>query len=229
MNTSELGAYMRVLIDDPGVRAFPYETQAIFVQQAYEQFRRMLPEESLEISYTPATLTGTFTVDLNNILFGQTPTQTRAMRLTRVLQVDPTTGRLMTVLIPAASFEHLGQVSGVGPAIAQGVFGGARFWLDGTTLRFSLMITGTIQIWYVPVQNIPWTAAIVPGANQYIDDHTAWHDIIALLAAQQYAIKEGQPNPVLNAQLQRRIDEMTAFFSESRSGKASRWVADERW
>lgn len=229
MNTSQVGAYMRVLIDDPGLVAFPYSTQAVFVEQAYEQFRRLLPEESIETSYQSATLNGVFSLNLDNVLFGSAPTQTRAMRITRVQKVDPVTGALLVVLVPASSFENLGQISAIGPAVAQNVYGGGRYWLDGRVLRFNLAMTGAVQIWYIPVQSVNWTAAIVPNANQFIDDHSAWHDIIALLAAQQYYIKEGKPNDVLDRQLARRTQEMQAFFAESRTGKASRWVADDRW
>ena len=217
---------MRVLIDDPGTVAFPYATQAIFVEQAYEQFRRLLPEESIEVSYQSATLTGTFALSLDNVLFGSAPTQTRAMRLTRVMKVDPVTGAMLMTLVPAASFEQLGQLSSIGPVPSQNVYGGGRYWLDGRTLRFNLAMTGTVQIWYIPVQSLNWTAAIVPNANQFIDDHSAWHDIIALMAAQQYYIKEGKPNEVLDRQMMQRVQEMQRFFAESRTGKASRYVGD---
>lgn len=228
MNALQVAQYMRRLVDDPGIVGFPASLQATMLELAYEEFRQYAPQEVWEVSYTPATLTGAFQLDLNNILFGAAPTQTRAMRLTRVQRIDPTTGQLLNVMLPATSFETLGQIGGVTAGISN-IFGNAKWWLDGRVLRFNLALTGTIQIWYLPVQTVNWLAAIQPGANVFLDDLPQWHDIIALLAAQQYYIKEGQANPKCDQQLARRLAKMEQFYSETRSGQGSRYVQEKDW
>jgi len=147
----------------------------------------------------------------------------RAQRLTRVVQVDAS-GQLLSVLQPTNSFESLGQSSW-----NYGTNSACRWWLDGKTLRFNTPFTGTVQIWYVPQPSIKWASAIVAPADVYVDDLSQYHDIIALLAAQQYAIKEGQSNNKLDQQLRNRVAKMEEFFAKSRSGQSSRWVQEERW
>lgn len=228
MNAFAIAQYMRRLVDDPGVVSFPLSLQASMLEIAYEEFRQYAPQELWEIRYSTA-VTNVFQIDLNNILFGSAPTNTRAMRLTRVQRVDPSTGQLLTVFSPASSFETLGQVSAAGPAITNSLYLNAKWWLDGQILRFNIPVTGTIEIWYLPVQTINWQAAIQPGANTFVDDLPQWHDIIALLAAQQYYIKEGQGNRKCDEQLSRRLAKMEQFFAETRSGQGSRYVVDEAW
>lgn len=153
----------------------------------------------------------------------------RGQRICRIEQIDPASGKLLTVYTPAPTFETLGQVSNLGPSIANSITHGTRYYLQGTLVYFNVMVTGTLRIWYKPQQSIKWAQAIQPGADVYVDDQTQWHDVIALLAAQAYAIKEGQANAKLDQQLQRKISRMEDFYAQSRTGQASRWVQDERW
>ncbi len=285
MNTSQLAAYMRRIIDDPGVVGFPYSLQGTFLEIAYYEWRAYCPEEMFEVEFQPPLLAGAFQLDLENVIFGDAanlwvavtayvlgdhvrtaagnvyecttagtsgavnPVGTgsaiadgtviwafigtnglvRAQRFTRVISVDATTGNLLTVFQPASSFENLGQISGSGPALASNKTYSARWWLDGYVLRFNVPVTGTIKIWYMPDQEINWAAAVQPGANQFIKGPAQFHDIIALLASQQYKIKEGRANPALDDQLARKLAMMERFFAQTRSGRGSRYVQDERW
>lgn len=170
--------------------------------------------------------TGTATAILDGtVTWRFTPQSTR---LTRVIQVD-TTGALLTVFVPAASFETLGQSPASGPGQLSNIYGGTRWWLDGRILRFSRPISGNVQIWYVPLNEIDWTRAITPGAVVWVSDLIQFHDIIALLAAQAYMIKEGDVSKPLQLALQRRLDALEEYFAKSRSGEASRWISDARW
>ena len=145
----------------------------------------------------------------------------QAQKLTRIIQVDATTGQTLAIFEAATSFETLGNSGWNSSGVR------TRWWLDGTTVRFSSAMTGTFQLWYRPQQSIKWASAIIPGADVYVDDLSQYHDIIGLLAAKQYYIKEGQGNRQLDEQLARRLKKMEEFFAESRSGQASRWVSDD--
>jgi hypothetical protein len=150
----------------------------------------------------------------------------QAKRITRLMLVD-SNGGLLSLLPPASSFENLGVVPLASQAVA--TYYGARWWLDGTNLRFSSPISGILQVWYQPLQAINWPAAIIPGSTEEIDGLPQFHDLIALLAAQQYQIMQGRMNPALQSQLDRKLSQMQMFFAETRSGQASRWVSEERW
>lgn len=129
---------------------------------------------------------------------------------------------------PATSWETLGQIPNASAAMLSNyAWTGQRYWLDGKMLRFSVPVSGQIQIWYVPTQTVNWLSAISSTTPVFVDNLTQFHDIIALLAAEQYYIQQAQPNTSLEMQLRRRMDKMMEFFAQSRTGKASRYVNEE--
>ena len=285
MNAAQVATRFLNLVDDPGVvnRAPAYV--ASLLETAFEELHTYYPTEFLEVSHTPPSLAGVFSIDLNGVLFGPQaaawtiltayavgatvqnggnvyratiagtsagaggPTGTgsaivdgtvtwafvgiaatvRAQRPTRVMQVDPTTGALLNVFEPASSFENLGQIAGVGSTLASNAIYGSRWFLDGRVMRFSRQITGTLQIWYTPMQSVVWLSAMQPGANVYLDDLAQFHDIIALFAAREYCIKTGKRNAPLEQQIANRVEKLELFFAQTRSGKGSQYVTDERW
>ena len=233
MNTTDLGVYVRKLLQDPDSFFLSDAYLASMLALAYEQFRDMAPDEYFEVSYTPATLTGVFALDLTAILF---PTQAvpvlpggvlPAKRFTRVMQIDPSTGQLLNLFEASPSYEQLGVVAGYGYTPGNSTanqFLAGRWYLDGNVLRFNRPVSGTVQIWYSPQSLIYWTSAIAPNANLFIDNLSQFHDIIALLAARQYAMPNGQLSPAIMTNLQMRKNEMISYFSRSRSGKASKYI-----
>lgn len=232
MNAAAIAQYMRRLIDDPGVVRLPYSLQATMLEIAYEEFRNLAPWEVWERHYDPPLMTGQYNIDLDGILFytdaGVPPVEALASRLTRVVLVDYVTGGILGTFQPATSWETLGQIPNASAAMLSNyAWTGQRYWLDGKILRFSVPVSGQVQIWYLPTETVNWQAAIAPGANVFVDNLTQFHDIIALLAAEQYYIQQAQPNQMLELQLRRRTDKMMEFFAQARSGKASRYVNEE--
>lgn len=216
MNTTELVDYLRVTLLDDQDAIFATDANInTWLKLAYADFRRRIEKvapEVYEISYTPPTLTGVFDLPLAGVLFGATPSQRRCQRMTRVEVIDsPASGQFSYLIRPAPSFEVLRQYW----TFSQ------NWWLDNTTLRFNWQANQTIRIWYLPEPNVNFLAV-----NGFIDDAEQFHDVIALLAARQYAIKSLIPNPALELQLQQRLKDLSAFYRETRSGKGSRCVRD---
>ena len=153
--------------------------------------------------------------------------QPHAAKITRVQCVDPSTGVFLYQFMDVNSQRTLKQQTYFGRSIQQSYLP-CRWWLDGRKVRFSRPVTETLQFWFRPSSPvIDWIPAIGPGANVYVDDFEDWHEIIAMIAAQSYGIKNGKANMVLDNRLAQRIQEMQDFFASSRSGDASRWVQDE--
>jgi hypothetical protein len=230
VNAAQIGQYMRRLVDDPGIVRLPYSLQATMLGIAYDEFRNLAPSEVWERAYNSA-MVNSAALDLTGILFysalGVAPTTALASRLTRVCMVDPTTGAVLGTFTPKASWEQLGQSPGSSTIGTVFWYGGQSCWLDGQILRFSYPINGTVQIWYLPTDTIDWLASLQSGAG-FVDNLVQWHDIIALLAAEQYYITQAQLNPALESQLRRRTDKMMEFFALSRTGKAGKYVSDDR-
>lgn len=225
MNALQIANYARDQLDDPNLVFLSQPTLALYLQIGYDRFRALLPDEAKEIVYAPAILNNVSQIDLNNVLFGQTPIQARCQRITRVQAVDPLTGQLLAILV-RSSYESLSPIlSTTAPIFI--AYGSIRWWLDGRILRFSSSISLKIEVWYVPDQTINWQSATVTGADVYVDDFADFHPLIALFAAQQYAAKDGAGNVRIDQNLATYKAEMVDFFAQTRSGQGSRYVQDD--
>tara|TARA_R110000751_G_scaffold63444_3_gene130898 strand:- start:913 stop:1218 length:306 start_codon:yes stop_codon:yes gene_type:complete len=91
--------------------------------------------------------------------------------------------------------------------------------LIGTKLQLSGNRTGKVMVEYVPQSDINWSAP-----TSFIDDLTMFHDVIALLAYKQYAIRDGAINQPLMLQLSTRIDNLMEYMVE-RNNNASHYVS----
>ena len=78
----------------------------------------------------------------------------------------------------------------------------------GTSLMFSESNSETFQLSYVPVADINWDAA-----GQYIDSLGPYHDLIALYAYKQYAIRDTALNPAWKMQLDIRERDFRDYLS----------------
>ena len=74
--------------------------------------------------------------------------------------------------------------------------------LDGTKIRLDRRMTGTMRLTYTPEQ--PSTLWSNLAATTHIDDMVMFHDMIALYAYAQYAIRDNAQNQPLIAQLRDR-------------------------
>lgn len=228
MNVFQICQMARNYVDDPSKVFMTDALLSQFANVAYGEFRQKAPQEMFEQMYQPAALSNAATLDLSGILFGTqavpVPTQGEAQRITRITSVDPVTLGMWNVLIPVNSYESL--MPTMQSTITAFMAGGIRYWLDGRILRFSSRLSLTLQIHFMPDQGVNWLAGNTSTANQYVDNIGQFHDIIALLIARQYYVKQGQANPVAMQQLAVRLSEMQQFFAASRTGRSSRQVQD---
>jgi hypothetical protein len=226
MYVHEIADYARVIADDPDQVMLSQARLATMLKIAYKQFRAKVPSEVYEIKYGPTVVAGVVNIDLNNVIFGTTPTAARAQRITRVQLVDATTGVVTMVFTPVSSMESLGQSSSNTAAVFRNV--ATKWWLDGRVLRFSVPVSGSLEVWYLPDESVNWTAGVVTGSNVFVDDLDQFHDVIALLAiGRSYAMADGALQQAVQATLGARLAEMADFFAQSRSGQGSRYVSED--
>lgn len=223
MLVEEVYALLRQYIDEPDLTMVNGTTDPVaMLKQGYRQFRALVfksAPEIYELTYS-TTLSNTDTLSLNNILLGATPTSTRAERITRVARVS--SGKFSFFYNPVATLEQLYSSSDSWHA---------NWLLQGTTLTFSENVTGDLKVYYLPTDTVDWSTGIVAGSNKFIDDLGEFHDLIALLATRQYAIRDYAINPVIEEQIKIRTKEFVSFLTLGRNGDASRWVQaeDQRW
>ena len=91
-----------------------------------------------------------------------------------------------------------------------------RYMLEGTILRFTGQFE-RIALEYIPDVSDIFTIVNTTGAGAFIDDLAGFHDIIALLAYQQYAITDFANNPVLVQQLLQRQKQLGDYLQTGRS------------
>lgn len=97
--------------------------------------------------------------------------------------------------------------------------------VDGTFLILNASYSGTyLRLEYIRDPVISWTS----GSAAYIDDLAPHHQLIALYAAQYYAIRDGAFNEPLNSQLVRKERELETYLTTGRLSDAAHYVTPQR-
>ena len=139
---------------------------------------------------------------------GVAPATLTGPRLARIaslsLPIDGGTARLGLPLSPAGSMQLLtidsgGVQPGVSSTSSAYYFNGREIHTRGTHTQLVLS--------YVPISSVDWTAQD-PSDLEFVSDLVDFHDIIALLAHSHYAIRDGDPNAVLQDVLARRMADL---------------------
>ena len=134
-------------------------------------------------------------------------------RLVRVAKVDSAVSdTLVFYLTPTNTSLEVAQ--GLGDYCVNGLFLLLAQSYNGSYLRFE----------YIRDPIIAWTSV----ATTYIDDLAPHHQLIALYAAQYYAIRDGAFNETLNAQLARKERELEGYLTTGRLSDAAHYITPQR-
>jgi len=211
VNTTEVYTLFQQYTDEPDATWLTGADIQTYLDRGYDEFRRIVVELDPNIYY--ASVTVTYSTELYDLggnasairILGPTPTTTRLEYLLGVHAVDSAGDiNFSYELVPTRRALN---------TVSQAAL------LIGTQLRLSAVRSGDVLIEYVPASDIDWTAA-----NAFIDDLTMYHDVIALLAYKQYAIRDGAINNPLYEQLQRRTQDLVDYIVQ-RNGNASHYVS----
>ena len=83
--------------------------------------------------------------------------------------IGQASGSILGTFQPATSWETLGQIPNASAAMLSNyAWTGQRYWLDGKILRFSVPVSGKIQIWYLPTNTVDWNAAIAQIGRAHV-------------------------------------------------------------
>lgn len=214
MTVSEVRALVRTLTDEADTTFLSDAKLTSLLRIAYEEFRRLVctyDTSYYEVSFNYAAPNAT-SLSLDGTLLGPSATQARALKIVRVTLLDAPNGKPSKLLRPAVSYESL--LAGQG-------FGTLSWWLQNRTMQFSSHVASPLQIQYLPESTVDWSV------GTYIDDVVAYHDVIALLAMNNYRVMDAAPNVPQQEQLAKKLADMKAFLSAGRSGEATRYVTEE--
>jgi len=198
---------------------------AYWLQMGHNEYRDILSQCDTELfsTFTDITVAAT-TYDLAGgaVKLAGPPTGAGFVRtLQRLIKVESVNaaGEHTGWWDPAQSLEELYQRADV-------------FLLKRNLLYFNPAPTGTIRLHYIPVSGtepaVPgtspspnWTHVTLPGggvtAEDWIDDEVDKHDLIAILAYRQYAIKNGLPHAEVERQRADRVAAIQTFFCTGRN------------
>ena len=212
MDTAEVAAYYRLMIQEPDTSLVSDAQAAIQLDLGYQDFRKKVQQydDRYYITSADISVTGS-SYDLAAgavSILGSSPTNTRMVRLVSIVTTD----------------------SGVETDIWQGVstrralIGGGNtrdrlFMLEGTTLYFESSLSScNLTIYYVPISTTVWAGNLGAGAGVYIDDLDQFHELIALYAARRYMIFGATVDPdALQREIDRVETDMEMFFNSMRS------------
>ena len=207
MTIKEIAELLRAYTDEPDETFMSDNDVKAFLGQGYREFRDLVTKIEPQAYAIGAsfTLTNTAFIDLatTNVTFAD-------LSAGKILGGSATDGKRMGQILTVSS-----ATAGTSPSqyIYQPVSSDAAlqtaasgYMLSGTKLMFSGSITSPMAISYVPMPiRTLWNDL---AAINVLDDFGMFHDIVALLAYKQYAIRDGAINDVLMGQLQARIADL---------------------
>jgi len=95
--------------------------------------------------------------------------------------------------------------------------------LRGQKIVFGSETSETVRVTYLPEHTITWSSASNP-----VDDLTMFHDLIALYAYSQYAMRDGADSAPVQRQIDQRFAEMVEYV-QARNLESASYVARVGW
>ena len=191
----------RAYTDEPDLTFMTNADVQSYLEMGYNEFRQkvtsMAPATyAVDVTITPTSSSYNLATDPVTIL-GATPTNTRMVRLLSVRSATPDIGAFIW--------------TGVSSKRAlQTAYRG--YYLEGQVLHFNSSVDRSLKLQYVPESAVDWSINTA-GSNQYIDDLVEFHDIIALFAYRQYAIRDSSSSEQVERQLASRLRELESTLT----------------
>jgi len=214
VNASKVFSYFRDLIDEPEYTFVSSANISTYLDIGYGQFRREVAniDPLVYAKVVSFTVTGSATQDLTAL---STP----------VLGGSAAAGNRLQQIVSLQAINGDGDVvyafSPVGNVNTRSVMRHS-YTLEGSTIRFTDEVSETIRLTYLPDHSVVWTNDV------YFDDLTMFHDVIALMAYAQYAMRDGVENAALLRQLAQRTLDLKEYVG-SRNLESASYVQRTGW
>ena len=221
MTPADIRTYFREMVDEPDETFFTNDQADIYLNIAYGQFRRAVQNIDPLVYATTAyyTISSVRELDLAT-------TQTSASEL--ILGASATAGRRMMQLVSLEAVDSASDTAAVlyafSPVSSPAALTTTRFSysLRGAKMLFSGSTSETMRLTYLPQSNVTW------GATAELDDLTMFHDMSALYAYAQYAIRDGMDSAPVQRQLEQRFASLTEYV-QARNLESASYVAQVGW
>lgn len=219
MNTGEVASLFRGYTDEADKTFLTDADVALYLDIGYRQFRRYV-NTLMPPAYAAQVDIELVDADSYNLATG-------AVKL-----LGASATAKLHKLLGISSLDSADNVSLFYTAVASRevlmdmvTFGGGLYYFENSTLYFSTKMTRTFRLTYIPQPTVDFSAA-----SAFIDDYESFHDLIALLAYDQYAVRDTATNQQLAPLLSRRVAEFQDFLSVGRTPDAYATVIDtQNW
>ena len=231
MLVEEVASLFRKYTDESDTTFLTDEDVALYLYLGYSDFRQFIENIDYYAYKQSATYTNVTTqqLDLANAgalgpnIMGASPT-VPSEKVKTILRVfapnDPNTD-ILFFFTPVQNREALYSIPNEYLT---------KFCLEDTTLFFSTEPSNsTFTVDYQPITPVDLftTVNIQPGAGAYIDEFEAFHDLIALMAYEHYAIRDVAENPMVTRRMVLRKQQLVDFITRGRLERANRFVISD--
>tara|TARA_R100000808_G_scaffold25058_1_gene61055 strand:- start:408 stop:1076 length:669 start_codon:yes stop_codon:yes gene_type:complete len=218
VNVGELTTLFRDYIDESDVTFVTDANVQQYLKIGYDRFRKLVNSVD-EMRYAKeydATFSGR-TFNLDGVLMGSTaPAGSRLQSILSVTSVN-SDGLPLYEYVAVSRPKELAYYGSMRSGARV-----ARYYLRDRLMRFDSEVSGTVRITYIPYQNISWSSS-----SDYIDDLEQFHDLIALFAYSNYAVRDGEINEPLRMLLEERKVEFREYLMEGMNREQSLSVHDD--
>jgi len=217
MYVREVADLFRHYVDEKDLTFMDAAKVAVFLKLGYSDFRQMAAQADPTFYETQVTLALTNATEYDFALAGN-PVRLLGNPVGGL--TGPRLERIVELVEPSAGWPVYPRVWYGVRSLAQLSSPESCYFFAGTKLKFPAAVNATFAMRYIGTEAIDWTkqAAI---DNEVIDDNVEWHDLISLMAAQQYAIVDAAFNAQLQARLTFRTEAFKEFLSVGRDLSAS--------
>lgn len=231
MTIQQIARLFRQFVDEPNKTFLSDDDVRVYLSIAYDQFREIATQadpKTFSEGLASIAMTGQSVLDLSSnpivpggppSILGTTAFQagTGMLRLTEIIQTGTLGGADITSI-----FRGAGSLNDL---YVPDLLSATTYYLTNRTLLFSDTIQGNITIVGIKQQDPAlWTNL---SANTYPDDLVSYHDLIALLAYRNYAVRDGALAEAAEAQLAKRTNEFTEYIQFGREMRGSNRVLVE--
>ena len=205
MNVSEVATLFRSYTDEPDATFLTDADVSTYLTQGYNELRSfvMAVNPSIYTASADLVFTAADSYDLTTgaiQLLGATITvgYDRLMQIQTLADVSSTGTTVGTIFEPVADLSALDEAV-------------HAYMLEGSTIRLDSKYTATLRLKYVPEQSARLWSNL--AATTYIDDLTMYHDMIALYAYSQYAIRDSAQSAQVVLQLRHRESQLVDYIA----------------
>jgi len=230
VNTFEIAQIYRRFCDEPDSTFLENADVAVDLRDAYSTFRNTVSQVLPWYYATTRALTVTDTTgDYTQYDLRQGDVDPTGAGTPSILGEFPNaagvpTTRLQSLLaidvMNAAGTEmsyRMRQANSMDALVANG----RSYFLRGSSLWFRQGFEHTVRVHYVPQQSIgvggaqydpDWSGVLTSVTAAFVDDFHDWHDIVALMAYDNYAIMDGAANPLVINRLGMRMSQFETYL-----------------